>query len=777
MPRRASGYADSVPSPALVRAVGGPRVDEAIHGPHPFVALVGARGTGKSTLLRRGVEELTAQGLLVRWFDGTHLPADADVLVLDDAHVLEPRSWQLLVQARRSRPHLRVRLATTTAAALPPDCEAEVVELGELDEAAVVRVLAEHDSPADPRLVTWLSGGHPASVGRIAERRAATVEQVRAALAEPGPWPVLPPDLEHLAVPAHLSHSLVTALNSDAETLEHLEREGVGRWTGPPGHTLFVLTPLVRESTLARSRATNGRRLDELHLTAARTHLADGHGFATLVEAMALGRLDLADQAVKLGGLPLLANHGFAVVTLLRPVPVRHLSSHPVLAFALALCLNAHRHSRLRALELLTTAVVGARLPGRRPQGDRALMRVVESVALRVSGAGDSGLAAARSASRTLEGLTPEGRRELGSLEPDLHAHVAITLLHAGQEDRAVEHFEWATGGAPRPGIALLGLGGVAAAEALRGDVRRAREWIAVAEARRWPRDVHGGYAGCLLHVARAQLAVERLDLDEAYAALDLMGPHLETIEHWPLLGHVRALADLVGGRAAHGLEEFRALRRRRTGRFGISDWARRRLDATEALLLLGTGDSGSARALLSSSSRDTGALLARARVALVTGELDHAVTMLGRATPTRPSERMTAAALRSVVLRRQGRVDERRQALEEVAAIHDGYDLRTPLMFLPHGELDHLRADLLSVSDALPQALAPGATTPQLTPRELVVLRELVRTSDVREIAEALHVSVNTVKSQRRSLYRKLAVSSREDAVTAGLVYGLLEG
>nr|NLD40610.1 response regulator transcription factor [Actinomycetales bacterium] len=43
--------------------------------------------------------------------------------------------------------------------------------------------------------------------------------------------------------------------------------------------------------------------------------------------------------------------------------------------------------------------------------------------------------------------------------------------------------------------------------------------------------------------------------------------------------------------------------------------------------------------------------------------------------------------------------------------------------------------------------------------------------------IAKRLGVSVNTVKSQLRSSYRKLGVSSREEAVTAAIGLGLLTG
>ncbi|WP_177320985.1 LuxR C-terminal-related transcriptional regulator [Lentzea waywayandensis] len=59
--------------------------------------------------------------------------------------------------------------------------------------------------------------------------------------------------------------------------------------------------------------------------------------------------------------------------------------------------------------------------------------------------------------------------------------------------------------------------------------------------------------------------------------------------------------------------------------------------------------------------------------------------------------------------------------------------------------------------------ATAPGT---ELTERELVVLRYLRSTLSEREIAQQLSLSVNTVHSHVKSIYRKLGVGSRAEAV-----------
>jgi ATP/maltotriose-dependent transcriptional regulator MalT len=62
-----------------------------------------------------------------------------------------------------------------------------------------------------------------------------------------------------------------------------------------------------------------------------------------------------------------------------------------------------------------------------------------------------------------------------------------------------------------------------------------------------------------------------------------------------------------------------------------------------------------------------------------------------------------------------------------------------------------------------------------ELSERELAVLRLLASRLSQREIAAELYVSFNTVKSHTRSIFRKLGVDSRADAVNRAREHGLL--
>ncbi len=71
--------------------------------------------------------------------------------------------------------------------------------------------------------------------------------------------------------------------------------------------------------------------------------------------------------------------------------------------------------------------------------------------------------------------------------------------------------------------------------------------------------------------------------------------------------------------------------------------------------------------------------------------------------------------------------------------------------------------------------AVRSGALFEELTDRELSILRTLQGNMTQREIGAALFLSVNTVKAYNKSLYRKLGVASRQDAVSVARQLGLI--
>ncbi len=94
-------------------------------------------------------------------------------------------------------------------------------------------------------------------------------------------------------------------------------------------------------------------------------------------------------------------------------------------------------------------------------------------------------------------------------------------------------------------------------------------------------------------------------------------------------------------------------------------------------------------------------------------------------------------------------------------------------LRALPLDELHPVVARLLAPAGGVPDATAP--LVEHLTSRELTILELLPTHLSYAQIAERLYLSVNTVKSNLKAVYRKLGVGTRSDAVLAGRAAGLI--
>ncbi|HYB16463.1 MAG TPA: LuxR C-terminal-related transcriptional regulator, partial [Streptosporangiaceae bacterium] len=113
-------------------------------------------------------------------------------------------------------------------------------------------------------------------------------------------------------------------------------------------------------------------------------------------------------------------------------------------------------------------------------------------------------------------------------------------------------------------------------------------------------------------------------------------------------------------------------------------------------------------------------------------------------------------------------------QALEYSMAAGDDQEAARPA---EEPSLQHLAGEAAGVRARRPAERGSGApTVPSLTTAELRVLPLLATHMSFREIAAELFVSRNTVRSQAISVYRKLGVSSRSQAVARSRTLGLLD-
>ncbi|CAN7249670.1 LuxR C-terminal-related transcriptional regulator [Terrabacter sp. LjRoot27] len=177
----------------------------------------------------------------------------------------------------------------------------------------------------------------------------------------------------------------------------------------------------------------------------------------------------------------------------------------------------------------------------------------------------------------------------------------------------------------------------------------------------------------------------------------------------------------------------------------------------------LRTGDDAAARlAVAPLLSADPGSLPLRAAV---TAHLVKAVVAHRNAQPTVAHEGLVVALTRAAPQRAL------RMVLEVAPDVAD-------VLAVGAGRFGELETFALELREHVRGAAAPRAEPlldVALSARELSLLRELPSLLTVAEIADARAVSRNTVKTQLRSLFQKLGVGSRRDAVAAARRLGLL--
>jgi DNA-binding CsgD family transcriptional regulator len=97
----------------------------------------------------------------------------------------------------------------------------------------------------------------------------------------------------------------------------------------------------------------------------------------------------------------------------------------------------------------------------------------------------------------------------------------------------------------------------------------------------------------------------------------------------------------------------------------------------------------------------------------------------------------------------------------------------RRPVTAALHARLPRPK-DIVTTLDLTPPTPLPAVEGEPLTVRERVVLAELGDDVTLEQVARRLYVSRNTVKSQVRSIYRKIGVSTRAEAVAWARAAGI---
>lgn len=493
----------------------------------------------------------------------------------------------------------------------------------------------------------------------------------------------------------------------------------------------------------------------------------------------AIGARDLAAANAEMmqSWVPLLSGDApRRVGVLLASLDVRSLSRYPLLMLRAGVGHYAAPDRRARSWQYLGLAAAAAHSKlSRTGAAERIMLLTAESVGLRLGGRLSLADAAARAALTLLVSAPLDELERIGYLS-NLLAQLGRSCFEAGNVRDATAAFERGlaeSGADARAGFSNLAM--LAAIPSFVGELPDTVQRLRDLRADEWAPSLaeHGsGYLAVHLRLAEALVALERLDADGANAMLEQIAVDRDTIEGWPSIAAVEATASLVRGDPAGGLEGLDAWTRRRGHEPGSRKHSRIAPARAALQLALGYVDSAEMTLRKDGDARTPDVQVALARVSLARGRLHAALNILRQLGVEAHASRLQAEALaiEAAALLRLPRLPRRDAALDRLAALLERTGMLLPVAVLPSADFERVADALAARGWARPpgaRALLPDVEPLTLTKRERALLEALAEPDATRaSIAAAMHVSVNTVKTQLRSLYRKLGVSTREAAL-----------
>lgn len=332
----------------------------------------------------------------------------------------------------------------------------------------------------------------------------------------------------------------------------------------------------------------------------------------------------------------------------------------------------------------------------------------------------------------------------------------------------------------------LAALSELAFTELTYGNMRRCAELVAEFDARALEfRDSAPGISWTGVEIARAHLSFELYRPSLFIEANTKLAPIKGKLERWPL--HVMAETGILRNEQGpvRALAHIRAALS--TGSYPQEHGAwHEYFIAFEATLCTTIGDLTQAESLLSTCREDTALTrIERARLALYSGDDVGAllITQPIGDPETTIRQRSDRSLISAVAAWNLNRTEDAFVAFAYSAEHITKYGIPSVLLGVPYKDLEALTHaakkagvfDLTQVVAAVP-ASARSVRYERLTEMERKTLAAIAKHRSAKETAESLHVTTGTVKKHLVAVYRKLGVSSRDDAILLAGRMGLLE-
>jgi len=615
----------------------------------------------------------------------------------------------------------------------------------------------------------------------------------------------------------------VTGLDGGAAMLAALEHSGAFILPADPECRWYRYHPLFAELLRAHLRHVHAEEVSLLHGRAARWYAENGLVMQAIRHALAGADWEHAGRLIAENWLDLFVRGESAAMRgPIAGLPAAVVDADPQLAASLA-------GSRLEDgdLEVADAHLATARAAVERRSGppSKRLRMTLAAVSLhRARLRGDAG-EAERCAHELVE-LAPHG----SALHSFALAGLGATRLWCGEHDTAAGCLEQAVALATEyehDHVAVDCLGQLAIVHLLRGELTRAGETSATAV----ELAERGGWAdspsAACAYLAAATAAYHRGEFESAEGRLTHAAAAADTAEAsvGVAVGAMQALTMAAAGprSAGRGALKLRAIRAALRESPTLPRFLRVAFESAKVHVLLAAGEPERARAWLADARSllpDSAELLAcQAAIELHDGELEQAATdlalVLGEAPadtdgdrsspgadpassrpvygaqapgePLHPAALVEAWLLQALVHQADGAERSAGLALDRALAAAEREPYRNAFLTSGPGvgellerqartgtEHPALLEVLLDGVDHAPPAAAAALAEP-LTEREQRILRYLPTMLSNAEIGAEMFVSLNTVKTHLRSIYRKLNAGGRADAVERARRLGLL--
>lgn len=377
---------------------------------------------------------------------------------------------------------------------------------------------------------------------------------------------------------------------------------------------------------------------------------------------------------------------------------------------------------------------------------------------------------------------------DLAEYLPFMRMQWGLTLQLAGAFTASVAEL----GRAYRLGAAL-GLGYIARnaagnsalAWALAGEPARAHQWLALEVAHPAADEAVEALIRIGGVLARVHDALDRLDTARSAVLLGELDALPVIAELWPFVVHARCRHAMAVGdpaRAVASLDDFPEQRARAAG-----DFVRALLAATEVDAHLAAGHGRDARLLAARIDCETPwTAVAVARSQLIAGDHLTAINTCRRfdwlGTPYTRSH-LEALVIEAAAQLALGRPERANDAWRRACELADRTGIRSVFATLPREVVTALDRAAAAPSETVEGYLASAAGAmfpesvprPELTAREREVLAGLVDGLTTPRIAATLYLSLSTVKTHKRTLFRKLGAHTRREAIANARELGVL--